>query len=235
MPTATIQRVRGAVAERVVAASHSSANVRAGAPGTWLCPGAGAAPGTEMMRGLFCLTVGCRLLVELAAGRHRQDDGRRGRRRQRGRRRFFDLLRGRRGRQDPQTRGRSAAKYAAHFGWNVTSSPFGQAADFSRCMIMVPAPCSVNSSISSTCWMRPSRMTAARTPRSTASMQVSTLGIIPPEIVPSAIRARASVVVSRSIKLPLRSMTPGTSVSSSMRSACRAPATAPATVSALML
>src|SRR5690606_21748926 len=52
-----------------------------------------------------------------------------------------------------------------------------------------PAPCSVNSSSRQALGSRPSRMTAARTPSFTAFSAVSTLGIIPPEIVPSAIIA----------------------------------------------
>ena len=78
-------------------------------------------------------------------------------------------------------------------------------------------------------------MTTPSTPRSIASMQVSTLGIMPPEIVPSAISARASATVSSSISFLSLSSTPGTSVRNSRRVASSAPAMAPAKVSALML
>src|SRR5919197_42866 len=66
-------------------------------------------------------------------------------------------------------------------------------------------------------------------------MQVSTLGIIPPEIVPSAINARASSGESCLISLLDLSSTPGTSVSKMSRFALSAPAIAPAKVSALTL
>src|SRR6516225_10421392 len=66
-------------------------------------------------------------------------------------------------------------------------------------------------------------------------MQVSTLGIMPPEMVPPAISARASLAVSCLMSLPDLSSTPGTSVSSSSRLALSAPAMAPAKVSALTL
>src|SRR5262249_9040924 len=59
----------------------------------------------------------------------------------------------------------------------------------SQCsQILVPTPASVNTSSSSTCGTRPSRMCAAPLPPATASRQVSTLGIMPPEMVPSRIR-----------------------------------------------
>ena len=66
-------------------------------------------------------------------------------------------------------------------------------------------------------------------------MQVSTLGIIPPEIVPSAINSRASSGESCLISLLDLSNTPGTSVSKRSRLALSAPAMAPAKVSALTL
>ena len=66
-------------------------------------------------------------------------------------------------------------------------------------------------------------------------MQVSTFGIMPPEIVPSAISLRASFTDSSGISFFDLSSTPGTSVSSSRRFAFSAPATAPAKVSALTL
>src|SRR5579885_419912 len=100
--------------------------------------------------------------------------------------------------------------------------------------ISVPAP-SVKSSSRIACSMRPSRMTAASTPPSTASRQVSTLGIMPPLIVPSAIMARASAAESSGRSRFSRSSTPATSVRSRKRVARTAAATAPATVSALML
>ena len=77
----------------------------------------------------------------------------------------------------------------------------------------MPAP-SVKSSSRIACGTRPSRMTAASTPPSTASRQVSTLGIMPPEIVPSAIRRRAVAGVNSGIRRLSASSTPGTSVSS---------------------
>src|SRR5690606_27499965 len=101
--------------------------------------------------------------------------------------------------------------------------------------ISVPAPCSVNSSSRTECGVLPLRMTTPSTPRSMASMQVSTLGIMPPEIVPSAISARASATVSSSISFLSLSRTPGTSVRKRRREALSAPAMAPAKVSALML
>ena len=66
-------------------------------------------------------------------------------------------------------------------------------------------------------------------------MQVSTFGIMPPEMVPSAISLRASLTDSSGISFFDLSSTPGTSVSSSSRLAFSAPATAPAKVSALTL
>src|SRR6185312_1551234 len=102
-------------------------------------------------------------------------------------------------------------------------------------VISVPAPCSVNNSSRSTWGMRPSRMTAASTPDSTAATAVLILGIMPPEMVPLAIKARASLAVRREINFFSWSSTPSTSVSRIKRSALTAPATAPATVSALML
>src|SRR5581483_8434020 len=66
-------------------------------------------------------------------------------------------------------------------------------------------------------------------------MQVSTLGIMPPEMVPSAISAWMSAIdrsVSRFLSL---SSTPGTSVRIRRRFAFSAPAMAPAKVSALTL
>jgi hypothetical protein len=52
-----------------------------------------------------------------------------------------------------------------------------------------PRPCVVKISSSMACGMRPSRITAASTPASTAATQVSTFGIMPPVIVPSAFNA----------------------------------------------
>ncbi len=66
-------------------------------------------------------------------------------------------------------------------------------------------------------------------------MQVSTFGIMPPEMVPSAISRRASSADSSLISVFDLSSTPGTSVSSSSRLASSAPAMAPAKVSALTL
>ena len=66
-------------------------------------------------------------------------------------------------------------------------------------------------------------------------MQVSTFGIMPPEMVPSAISLRASLTDNSGISFFDLSSTPGTSVSSNSRLAFSAPATAPAKVSALTL
>ncbi len=66
-------------------------------------------------------------------------------------------------------------------------------------------------------------------------MQVSTLGIMPPEMVPSAISLRASATDNCGISFFDLSSTPGTSVSSRRRLAFSAPAIAPAKVSALTL
>ncbi len=66
-------------------------------------------------------------------------------------------------------------------------------------------------------------------------MQVSTFGIMPPEMVPSAISLRASFTDSSGISFFDLSSTPGTSVNSNSRLAFNAPATAPAKVSALTL
>ena len=102
-------------------------------------------------------------------------------------------------------------------------------------VISVPAPCSVNSSSSSTWGMRPSRMTAALTPPSTASIAVSILGIMPPEMVPSAIRPRASRTVSSRDQLLVLIQHAFDIGQQHQALGFRAPATAPATVSALML
>src|SRR5206468_2295436 len=93
--------------------------------------------------------------------------------------------------------------------------------------ISVPAP-SVNSSSRIACGTLPSTMTAASTPPSTASRQVSTFGIMPPEIVPSAISRRAWPAVSSEIRCFSASSTPATSVNSRKRRALTAAATAPA-------
>ena len=66
-------------------------------------------------------------------------------------------------------------------------------------------------------------------------MQVSTLGIMPPEMVPSAISLRTSAADISLISFFDLSSTPGTSVSSRKRLALSAPAMAPAKVSALTL
>src|SRR4051794_4251435 len=79
--------------------------------------------------------------------------------------------------------------------------------------ISVPAPCSEKSSTSMAWGRRPSRMTTAPTPDSTAAMAVSSLGIIPPVATPSAMACLASVTVIWRISLPSLSRTPATSVS----------------------
>src|SRR5262249_53335874 len=96
--------------------------------------------------------------------------------------------------------------------------------------ISVPAPRSVRSSSSTACSTLPSRMTTPSTPASSAYMQVSTFGIIPPEMVPSAISRCASATDRSLISCFDLSSTPGTSVSSSRRFALSAPAIAPAKV-----
>mmetsp|Transcript_20242 Transcript_20242/g.54492 ORF Transcript_20242/g.54492 Transcript_20242/m.54492 type:complete len:208 (-) Transcript_20242:137-760(-) len=78
-------------------------------------------------------------------------------------------------------------------------------------------------------------MTLAPTPPATASEAVSSLGIMPPLIVPSSTRRSTSSVPRASMRSPDLSRTPATSVRSRRRSAPRALATAPAAVSALML
>jgi hypothetical protein len=100
---------------------------------------------------------------------------------------------------------------------------------------MVPTPASVKTSSSSAWGTRPSMMTADSTPEFTASMQFSTLGIMPPEMVPSAISARACSTVMSWMSWPFLSRTPGTSVGNRRRLARMAPAMAPAEVSELML
>ena len=57
--------------------------------------------------------------------------------------------------------------------------------------ISVPTPCSVNSSSSTACGTRPSRITTPSTPFSITLMHPSTFGIMPPVMVPSAIMALA--------------------------------------------
>ena len=68
-------------------------------------------------------------------------------------------------------------------------------------VIIVPMPSSVKISSSSTWAMRPSRMWARPTPLRTAWVHASTLGIIPPAIVPSAISASSSSAVVWRIRL----------------------------------
>src|SRR5690606_19113937 len=67
---------------------------------------------------------------------------------------------------------------------------------------MVPAPWPVNSSTSMACGRRPSRMTTASTPASTAATAVCSLGIMPPVATPSSIRPRASATVIWRIRRP---------------------------------
>ena len=78
-------------------------------------------------------------------------------------------------------------------------------------------------------------MWTAFTPLLAASSAPSIFGSMPPEIVPSAISRRASLIDSSGISFFDLSSTPGTSVRSSRRLAFSAPATAPAKVSALTL
>src|SRR3990170_3680516 len=104
-----------------------------------------------------------------------------------------------------------------------------------RRSIKVPAPCSVNSSSSTACGTLPLMITTPSTPSAITSMQLSILGIMPPEIVPSSIRACASPVVRDLISCPFLSSTPSTSVKSNRRFAFRAEASAAAKVSSLML
>jgi hypothetical protein len=58
-----------------------------------------------------------------------------------------------------------------------------------RRSIRVPAPCSVNNSSNTACGTLPLMMTTPSTPSAITSMQLSILGIMPPEMVPSAISA----------------------------------------------
>ena len=67
--------------------------------------------------------------------------------------------------------------------------------------IIVPMPSSVNSSSSSTCATRPSRMCPPLTPLRTACVQLSILGIIPPAIMPSATNASSWSAVVRRINV----------------------------------
>src|SRR5262249_6607167 len=88
----------------------------------------------------------------------------------------------------------------------------------------VPTPCEVKISSISACGRRPSRMTAASTPWLTASTQVSSLGIMPPEMVPSAMSACTWCTDRSSSSAPVLSSTPATSVSISRRAALTAAA-----------
>mmetsp|Transcript_26261 Transcript_26261/g.56821 ORF Transcript_26261/g.56821 Transcript_26261/m.56821 type:complete len:299 (+) Transcript_26261:134-1030(+) len=85
------------------------------------------------------------------------------------------------------------------------------------------------------CGTLPSMMATSPTPAPTACAAVSSLGIMPPVMVPSALSAcrdEAGMCCSRRLSL---SSTPAMSVSSRNTSAERASATAPAAVSALIL
>src|SRR5439155_227218 len=104
-----------------------------------------------------------------------------------------------------------------------------------RGRISVPTPREVSTS-SSTAWRtRPSITCACRTPPRIASRQHSTLGIMPPAMVPSRIMSAATSAGSVSMSAPSRLFTPSTSVSRMSFSARSASATLPATTSALML
>src|SRR5438128_1598825 len=104
-----------------------------------------------------------------------------------------------------------------------------------RGRISVPTPREVSTS-SSTAWRtRPSITCAWRTPPRIASRQHSTLGIMPPAMVPSRIMSAAASAGSVSTSAPSRLFTPSTSVSRMSFSARSASATLPATTSALML
>lgn len=100
---------------------------------------------------------------------------------------------------------------------------------------MVPAPYLVKVSSNNTCGIRPSRMCAASTSFSMAWIQVSILGIMPPEMIPSLVSLRASLMVSSLMSSLSLFRTPATSVSMMSLAAPRAAAIAPAAVSALML
>ena len=65
---------------------------------------------------------------------------------------------------------------------------------------MVPTPASVNTSSSNECGTRPSMITAASTPRFTASMQFSTLGIMPPEIVPGVLDKNGNLIQDMTVE-----------------------------------
>ena len=104
-----------------------------------------------------------------------------------------------------------------------------------RGRISVPTPREVSTSSSTACRTRPSITWACLTPPRIASRQHSTLGIIPPAIVPSRIMSPAASAGSVSMSAPSRLFTPSTSVSRMSFSARSASATLPATTSALML
>src|SRR5690606_6264449 len=92
----------------------------------------------------------------------------------------------------------------------------------------VPAPVDVKNSSSIACPTRPSRTTAASQPAATACRQVSSLGIMPPLIVPSALSRTISGGVRSVSRRPSLSSTPGTSVSRNSLAAPSAAAIAPA-------
>ena len=105
-------------------------------------------------------------------------------------------------------------------------------------MTMVPAPSSVRISIRMEWGTRPSMMIALSTPQWMASMQHSTLGIMPPAITSCSNSSTASRMVRRGISVVgsfLSRITPAISVIMIRRCAPSAPAIQAAAVSPLML
>src|SRR3990170_2709893 len=74
-----------------------------------------------------------------------------------------------------------------------------------RRSIRVPAPCSVKSSSNTACGTLPLMITTPSTPSAITSRQLSILGIMPPEIVPSSINSCASAEVSDLMRVPFLS------------------------------
>ena len=88
------------------------------------------------------------------------------------------------------------------------------------------------------CGMRPSRIKTFLTPQSSASMQLSTLGIMPPFMMPRRKSSTASFMSATGIRLAGSagsSMMPAISVMEMRHSAPMAPEMCAAMVSALML
>ena len=105
-------------------------------------------------------------------------------------------------------------------------------------MNMVPMPSSVSISMSIACGIRPSMMNTLCTPHLTAFMQHSTLGIMPPLIMPCSISSGAWLIVILGISVAGSSLSfrmPQISVIEMRLAAPSSPAIFAAAVSALML